>query len=71
MAAFSEATVAGTHSVSVFPQPANKNGANIKAIQTFLFISRVYIVIANLMRLRPRTLKFLEGIMIGRFGAFV
>jgi len=50
MAAFSEATVAGTHSVSDFPQAANKNGANKKAIQTFLFIGTVYRVIANLMR---------------------
>jgi hypothetical protein len=50
MAAFSEATVAGTHSVFVFPQAANKNGANKKAIQTFLFISTVYIISANLMR---------------------
>jgi hypothetical protein len=50
MAAFSEATVAGTHSVFVFPQAANKSGATKKANNTFLFISTVYIVLANLMR---------------------
>jgi hypothetical protein len=50
MAAFSEATVAGTHGSLVFPQAANKSGATKKANNTFLFISTVYIVLANLMR---------------------
>ena len=40
----------GTHSVFVFPQAANKSGATKKANNTFLFISTVYIISANLMR---------------------
>jgi hypothetical protein len=59
MAAFSEATVAGTHGSSVFPQAVNKSGASIKANNTFLFISTVYRIIANLMRYRPWALKIL------------
>ena len=71
MAAFSEATVAGTHGASVFPQAANKKGANKKAIQIFLFIRTVYKVVANLMRYRPWTLKILGWLTNWGFRAFV